>query len=285
VRYSFPNVILWIMGGLAVGLFVGTSCKIVKTCRVRSTSSDVGEDALVPWWGDAATCDASPCMPTNECGGLGVLAILPGEACGNCGGSYVCDGLDSVRCSDPCMDIFGCSDGEREAFTDATAFPDIAGCSGGWSEKGILDQGPLCSRLSGDDSSNPEGIGCSSADLCAEGWHICESPEEVAASSPDGCTGDIPPNTFFAAAVSGDGGDSCDAGGTNDLFGCGTIGRGADSSCAPLTRASGDQCGDLTGEWDCPGSWLFGSDSEAEDVRKSGPGGGGVLCCRDQGGP
>ena len=32
----------------------------------------------------------------------------------------------------------GCSDGTREGFLPAGSFPDIAGCSGGWSVPGIL---------------------------------------------------------------------------------------------------------------------------------------------------
>lgn len=192
----------------------------------------------------------------------------------------MCDGPDAVRCYDPCADEVGCSDGTREAFIDEDEFPDFAGCAGGWSEKGILDRSPLCSRVSGNDSPNPEGIGCSAADLCADGWRLCDSQAEVAASSPDGCNGDMPVGTFFVAAVSGDGGDECTPDGINDLFGCGTVGRIAAASCAPLTRASGDQCDDIPAEWDCPGSGLFGSSTEAEDVRKHGPGGGGVLCCR-----
>jgi len=273
-------LIVALAGGLT--LAAGTSgCRAVKTCKIKEVHSDGGVDAFVPWW-DASTCDASVCGLTNECGGEGVLAIQPGEPCGNCGGSYVCDGPNAVRCSDPCSDLYGCSDGEREGFLDATSFPDIAACSGGWSEKGILDTAPLCSRISGDDSQNPEGIECSAADLCAEGWRVCASVTEFAAASPGGCDGGFPAGTFYAAAVSGPGGGECNDTDTDDLFGCGTDGGGVDASCAPLERTSGDQCDDLSGEWDCPGSWLFGSDTEAEDVRKNGPGGGGVLCCRIQ---
>jgi hypothetical protein len=179
------------------------------------------------------------------------------------------------------MTLIGCADGQREGFLDATAFPDIAACSGGWTEAGILGKSPVCNRLSGDDSQNPDGISCSTEDLCAEGWHVCASPGEVATSSPTGCAGGgFPANTFYAAAVSGEGGGECTTDGTNDLFGCGSVGSGVSASCAPLDRTSEDECEDLSGEWDCPGSFLIGSDSEAEDVRKYGSAGGGVLCCR-----
>ena len=277
------KLLQWSLGPcVALLLFLAGGCHLEKNCYVKEISNDGGPDAFVPWWQLDGSTNPN-CPTTNACGGCSVLAIVPETPCGNCGGTFVCDTQDAVRCSDPCMEIVGCADGEREAFKDATAFPDVAACSGGWSEKGILHPQPKCGHLSGDDSLNPEGIGCSAADLCAEGWRVCDSIAELAASSPTGCAAtDFPPDTFYAVSVSGDGGDECQEGETNDLFGCGTVGRAADANCAPLDRASGDECDDIPGEFDCPGSWLIGSSTEAEDVRKNGPGGGGVICCRIQ---
>jgi hypothetical protein len=256
------------------------ACTAEKRCYVYEVWDDGGADAA--WWQRDGGSDGG-CPAGNACGGCSVLAIQPGEACGTCGGEYECTGPDELRCADPCMLQIGCADGQREGFLDATAFPDIAACSGGWTEPGILGKSAVCGRRSGDDSQNPDGISCATEDLCAEGWHVCASTAEVAASSPTGCAGGgFPAGTFYAAAVSGEGDGECTADGTNDLFGCGTAGSGVDASCAPLDRTSEDECEDLSGEWDCPGSWLFGSDSEAEDVRKNGPAGGGVLCCRVQ---
>ncbi|MFH2009621.1 MAG: hypothetical protein ABI333_23715 [bacterium] len=212
-----------------------------------------------------------------------MLAITPGEPCGGCGGEYVCDGEEEVRCADPCMDELGCADGQRDAFADSATFPDVAGCAGGWTTAGILDTTPVCGRESGDDANNPNGISCSAADLCADGWHVCSLAEFAAASPTVGCDAtDIPAGTFWIAAVSGPGSEECQEGETDDLFGCGNVGLGADpATCAPLNRSSGDKCGDLPGEWECPGEWYeINSGDEADDVRKTGPGAGGVLCCR-----
>ncbi len=249
------------------------------------TVSNTNADAFVPWWDLDGGGGDGACATANACGGCSVLAVEPGTPCGACGGEFVCDGPDAVRCEDPCEQQMGCSDGEREALTDATAFPDIAGCAGAWSESGILDVEPSCSRLSGDDSINPSGLGCSPEDLCAKGWHVCASPEEVdAAMGGNGCGTDWPPDSFFAVAMSANNDGDCDPDGTNDLFGCGSAGGGAPASCAPLDRSSGDKCEDLPGTWECPGG-LFGSSTEGDDVKKSGPAGGGVLCCRDPAGP
>jgi hypothetical protein len=272
--HRFPVLLSAVLGAALLG------CGVEKYCYVYEVWDDGGSDAEAWWQLDGGSGDGG-CPSGNACGGCTVLAIQPGEPCGTCGGAYACDSPETLRCADPCMLQIGCADGQREGFQDATAFPDLAACAGGWTTAGILGRSPVCGRLSGDDSLNPDGIGCATEDLCAEGWHVCASTAEVATASPTGCASDLPAGTFFAAAVSGDGGDECD-GGTNDLFGCGTVGRAAAGSCVPLDRASGDECADLSGEWDCPGAFLIGSSTEAEDVLKNGPGGGGVLCCRVQ---
>jgi hypothetical protein len=275
----------WII--TAFMIFPLVSCHYERTCSVKEVWADGGADAFVPWWQTDGSTNPN-CPVTNACGGCSVLATEPGLECGSCGGEFVCDGEEAVRCADPCMDLYGCADGEREAFTDATAFPDVAGCSGAWTTAGILDTEPVCGRDSGDDSGNPNGISCSAADLCAEGWGVCTLAELAAASPTVGCDAtDIAPDTFFAAAVSGPGDEECAEGETDDLFGCGTVGLGADAAtCAPLNRSSGDKCDDLPGVWDCPGEWYeINSHDEAQDVRKTGPSNGGVLCCRILGAP
>jgi hypothetical protein len=119
----------------------------------------------------------------------------------------------------------GCSDGQREGFTDLAAYPGIAGCSGGWSVPGIMIDNPgaapacpgiatfdtvvpACSRRAGNNSSNPSGAGCNVADLCAAGWHVCATAADVAASSPTGCVGVAAPGAeplFFATRQSSTG--------------------------------------------------------------------------------
>lgn len=62
----------------------------------------------------------------------------------------------------------GCSDGTREWFIDRTLYPDIAGCSGGFSVPGIASNNVgvtnrPCASVAGNDSPNPIGTGCSAA--------------------------------------------------------------------------------------------------------------------------
>ncbi len=209
----------------------------------------------------------------------------------------------------------GCADGEREGFLDMAAYPQIAGCAGAWSLPGVSPDSvvPACGRLGGDDGERREGAGCSAADLCAEGWHICRGWQEVAAKSPAGCVDATPPGAlskslFFACAQPSENNSVCGAPGDgfNDVFGCGNLGHALPpgSGCGPLDRALAsmhpDTCGfneaePNLGPWQCVG----GTDSHLREgalVTKIGcpnqscmydgrPVGnsdkGGVLCCRD----
>src|SRR5262245_3879393 len=72
----------------------------------------------------------------------------------------------------------GCADGTREGFQSQTKYPTIAACSGAWTIPGLIANDtlvPRCQRRAGNDGANTSGQGCSVADLCAEGWHVCES--------------------------------------------------------------------------------------------------------------
>ncbi len=191
-----------------------------------------------------------------------------------------CDGIvDNAACN------IGCSDGEREGFLDAGYHKNIAGCSGGWSIPGVKDTFlPACGRKAGDDSANPEGIGCNVADLCIQGWHVCASAMDVAESSQDqekGCAGvdkDVTGEIFFTSRQSGPGGFQCDSVNFDDLYGCGNIGYSpVHESCKPLDRASNDLCNALGPPWHC------GTDGkrEALNITKLAAERGGVLCCRD----
>jgi hypothetical protein len=64
--------------------------------------------------------------------------------------------------------VVGCADGQREAFTDARAYPRIAGCLAGWEGKRDLRAGPT-GRPCGDDA----GACAAPADACAPGWRLC----------------------------------------------------------------------------------------------------------------
>lgn len=208
-------------------------------------------------------------------------------------------GRDAPLRDDAAAFLLGCSDGEREGFLDPVRHVRIAGCSGGFRRPGLLfEEPPACGRLAGDDGPIPNGEGCGASDLCAEGWHVCRSADEVAAASPGGCDGVAGTEpAFFASRQSGPGCGVCARGGrtdcsggdcasdcamttltANDLFGCGTLGDTPNPNCAPLDRFSNNLCSATTPPWECPGSSGY---DEALFIVKNGPERGGVLCCRD----
>ncbi len=249
-----------------------------------------------------AGCGARTGLPGGDRQGEGGAAGQAGT-----GGSppqcgiEICNGVDDDcdgAVDEECVVANGCADGTREGFVDELSFPDIAGCSGGFSVPGVLvGLAPSCGQTAGNDSQNPNGNGCSAADLCSEGFVVCESAAAVAARAPAGCSGiTSEPETFFITRQTGTGcgicalGSSFDpaceqcscAGGcapsdtmANDVFGCGTVGDFA-GGCDVLDRFSNDQCQALPATWTCFGN----SCGEALAVSKTGPGNGGALCCR-----
>lgn len=200
--------------------------------------------------------------------------------------------------------VVGCSDGEREGFVNLETHPDIAGCSGAWSIPGILSTtlAPVCDQQAGDDGTNSSGAGCNVADLCAPGWHVCATAQEIAANSPTGCASAAPSGAslFFASRQSSTGcivcatgtrtDSACNSGScasgclqtdaiANDVFGCGNVGAAiSNTSCGVLNRFSQNGCGSLPSPWSCAGSNGF---NEAHLLTKSGTALGGVLCCRN----
>jgi hypothetical protein len=182
--------------------------------------------------------------------------------------------------------LLGCADGTREGFTQVADWPGIAGCSGGWSVPGLLSDDaatPRCGRAAGNTGTNPSGFGCSAADLCADGWHVCRGPDEVARASPTQCEGAIAygPPVFFAARAGASEGGFCvpSPGGTNDVHGCGAFGTIADPSCAPFDRRIGFADCAATRRWRC--GTIADRAREASIVTKAGWEEGGVLCCKD----
>jgi hypothetical protein len=179
----------------------------------------------------------------------------------------------------------GCSDGEREGYTDTTSFPDIAACAGGFTVPGSVtgaSMSPACNRQAGDDAVDPQGQGCSIEDLCAEGWTVCASAGEVAARASACPTEQPDPDGAFwltrqTAQFSG----TCVLAGTNNLAGCGygmSGAQGLGATCWPLdTLLWWDACDDEPPWW-C--GTQANSTTEAEVVVKPGAARGGVLCCR-----
>ncbi len=215
----------------------------------------------------------------------------------------------------PVLPAVGCADGEREGFLSLDTYTHVAACSGAWQEPGITPDTvvPMCGRQGGDDGPKADGAGCSAADLCAEGWHLCSTWHELAEKSPTGCAGATPPDAkpkslLFAlrqpsetGSVCGDWGD-----GFNDVFGCGNLGTALtpDKGCGPLDRVMAStqpqSCGfneaePGLGPWECKGdaeSHLHEGALVTKDACQDqscsydgypvGPADkGGVLCCRD----
>jgi len=140
-----------------------------------------------------------------------------------------------------------------------------------------------------DDGSKPDGAGCSVADLCAEGWHVCESAQEFARNATDCKDALTPANNgpvFFVTRQRSAGmpTPTCDPTnreGTNNVFGCGTFGTGADKSCLPLTRSLRDaDCKAQSPPWMCVEGPVDYNTRELADITKTSPARGGVLCCR-----
>ncbi len=183
-----------------------------------------------------------------------------------------------------CLDIVvegdttnvGCSDGEREGFVDLLAYPNIAGCSGGWSVPGIFEtaNAPSCNRISGDDSKNPNGTDCNIQDLCADGWHVCTGRNDVTrCAGSSGCAdvtkgtgtkdGMEPPLFFLSREITGGalkclGDFSGSVSATEDGSGCGNLGCPVDNDtrgCTPLNRGLHDLCSGInTSRCSCTGS-------------------------------
>jgi hypothetical protein len=184
----------------------------------------------------------------------------------------------------------GCSDGSREGFLDASdkGWNRIAGCGGAWTIPGILkgvSLVPQCNRQSGNTGQNLLGVGCSAADLCAGGWHLCEAPGDVAASSPSDCEGAVPADAegFFAAVGGAAPIGACAVvlGYSNDVHGCGTFGQPEVETCFPLDRRLDfSDCAASDGLWQCGA--FADHFNEAARVVKLRPENGGVLCCRDR---
>lgn len=226
---------------------------------------------------DAAVLDARDARPPDAARVDGAADASRGEV----GGPVVLSGLPAV---------VGCADGTREGFLDITpgTWPDIGGCAGGWQVPGLTyaaGRQSLCGRRGGNTSTNPQGLGCGAADLCAPGWHVCLGPREVERRSPSGCEAAVPPGTraFFAVAGGGSVGGDCVFGPSahNDVRGCGTLGQPEADGCFPLDRRlEFYDCLATAGVWDCGGPTSHVT--EVLTVWKPRPELGGVLCCRNE---
>ena len=217
----------------------------------------------------------------------------------------------------PVKPSVGCADGTREGFVDQKAYPQIAACAGAWDQPGITPDAvvPTCGRQGGNDGAKANGQGCAAPDLCADGWHICKTWQELAQKSPTGCAdatpaGAAPKSLFFAIRQPSQNGSVCgdwnDGPNVNDLFGCGNLGTTLDATkkCGPLDRViastTPNKCGfneaePSLGPWECVGpgkSDLFEGANVTKKACQNAScqydgqpvqpwGKGGVVCCAD----
>ncbi len=225
---------------------------------------------------------------------LDTTAAVTGSATGTTSGSSTTNALDDTSSSSSSSSsssessssestgsspVNGCADGEREALEDEVAYPNIAGCAGGWTVPGVVVNVTNCDREGGDDGLNPAGTECSVEDLCSEGFHVCQDRQEVMDDGVADCNDETIAwgGSFYATRQSGEGNNDCDPMGLNDVFGCGDVGHTMINNCAPLNRGSANLCVDLPAPWECGVS----NTMEANFIIKSGPEFGGALCCRD----
>jgi len=189
--------------------------------------------------------------------------------------------------------LVGCSDGSREGFADPAAWKHIAGCSGAWSVPGVRGPDgsqPRCARAAGNTGTLASGMGCSAADLCADGWHVCRDGEDVRHNSPTECESAIDPKyaAFFVTQAGASSYGLCapDPALQNDLHGCGSFGQPEVGGCQPLNRRlSFVDCLASRVQVDAAPVWSCGDASshlaEATLVTKTSSALGGVLCCHD----
>ena len=167
----------------------------------------------------------------------------------------------------------GCADGTREGFLEQDG---IAACAGAWSVPGVATVDSYDRQCDG-----AQGQGCSVADVCEVGWHVCATAKEVLAKSDGlGCNGvsDFS-GGFFVSRQSGNGNINMNSEGTNDVFGCGEgASIGSANEARGLNAFSHNNCKHIDGSWACNGDGR-GLDEALTITHDSDF--GGALCCRD----
>jgi hypothetical protein len=169
----------------------------------------------------------------------------------------------------------GCSDGQREAFVDAAAYPRIAGCLAAWQDTKSM-RAPSSGAACGDDGSE-----CAvPADACGPGWHVC--------GAPDGKLSDLTQITAEQCENAGGGRFSAGISHCEKQDGCEyDTGAEADYECFESGWCSesvccGRDCGEfgacVDGVW--PGKTHIAQGTDQGCGATSSRRAGGVLCCR-----
>jgi hypothetical protein len=269
-------VIATVALGLGLGACGDRPPEVTPETEASGSSGTAGGTGAVGSTSSTGT-SGTPGSSTSSGGGEGSSGAL--DSTGTSSGSTAAiegSGSSSEGTTGEASTV-GCADGFREALLDEALHPDLAACAGGFWVPGVALATPLCDRQGGDDGPLPDGMGCTIDDLCADGWHLCTSRQEVAAAGLASCNGQAWGGQFFATGQSGEGANTCNDTGTNDVFGCGDIGYVNISECAPLNRSTGNLCVNLSGSWTCSEDAY----DEVSYLVKPGSDAGGALCCRD----
>ncbi|MSP62684.1 MAG: hypothetical protein EXR72_20615 [Myxococcales bacterium] len=203
-------------------------------------------------------------------------AGLSCSACGVCrnGGKEV---DDRPACPSGCT-----NNGGRRATGDP-GLPRVAFCPAAWSVAGIVSGDAAVKKCGGKPDAN--GTGCTPADNCATGWHVCTGDKDALDHGLTVAACQSAPAGMYATGhrggleIMGPGmrAPSCNSlGGIAEfVMGCGTLGTSV-KSCSILQHAMGAM--------ECTGVWSCGSGGMAlagDLVKKSGLELGGVICCQD----
>jgi len=273
-----PRVPTTTLLGLALGLGASGCQELLPEVEEPAGSEDASSGSTGS--GSTSSSGGGPTTDTGVASGSAsgddTTAGLDSSGTGSGDGTSTGDSGSESTGGLPSM---GCADGNREALADEVAYPDIAACAGGFQVPGVRMQAPLCDRGAGNFGRWPDGMGCTIEDLCAEGWHVCATRGEVAEAGLSACDDEEWGEQFFVTGQSGEGSNTCNDTGTDDVFGCGGVGYSNidQGSCAPLNRSTSNLCVKLAGPWDCG----MDSSDEVANLSKTGADYGGALCCRD----
>jgi hypothetical protein len=229
--------------------------------------------------------------PAGDDSGVGqAVEVLSADALFDAGAEAFPDGPGeaSVDALGIAPTIAGCADGTREGLLDPIMYPAIAACDGAWAEPGLLSapsRAPECNHAAGNDGVESSGAGCSVADLCADGWHVCESIADLLAHGGQCADAVLPANgrpVFYATRQDGtclttDAGVHATDGGR--VHGCGNFGDD-DSACLPMGVVLSAPLCAANGPWQCNSVIATGA-SPVTTVIKSAADRGGVLCCHN----
>lgn len=255
----------------------------VGACVPDCTGKECGNDGCGGSCGDCeyGNCQSGTCVCVTKCITEGWLCGWDGcgGSCGECGEDEICNALH-ICVGNP--EVYGCSDGTREGFTNVITFADIASCAGAWDDQSLR--------------GTPTGVACGNSlpgqcntpgDLCASGWHICMK---------QGWPGDLADRISAADCHSGTSGEGIFVAASNNAVSCNPCvyeplpfdctaydpcyyGDLVSVACGTeSTVAISDAC--LDGIWtaNTPGSRRTSCNNveggPGEDVN-------GVLCCKD----